>query len=291
MSLKTLSIGRVKVQHVPDFILWADPLRLFPEVAAEEWDKYRDRPYVDDMRYLDEKGLMRVTLGSYLLSSDGKTVLVDTGIGGKDRRPRMNAGPGDLISNLASEGVTPDDIDIVVFTHLHIDHVGWNLTSDEDKLRPTFGRARYLVLKNEWEYWMDEAQLAEHENAFLRDTVAPLQDFPNLELVDHEIAITRDLTYMPLPGHTPGHTGFVIASDGEYGYIGGDATIHPVQVSEPGWWIFPDVDPQTGIQSRRKLLEVVAASGADFIAGHHVEPGFGRVVRNGAGYDWHSTTS
>jgi glyoxylase-like metal-dependent hydrolase (beta-lactamase superfamily II) len=285
-ALNTLNIGRVKIQHIPDFILWADPKRLFPGVDPTKWDALRDLPYAGNLTYLDERGLMRVTLGSYLLSSEGRTILVDTGVGEKDMRPRFNGGPGSLIPNLRAAGISPEDVDIVVFTHLHIDHVGWNLTSASGTLLPTFPRARYLIVQEEWDYWMAESRLAEEENKYLRSSVEPLKNLPNLEMISHEMPVTRDITLLPLPGHTPGHTGYVIASDGEYGYIAGDATIHPIQVREPDWWIIPDVDRELGAQSRRSLFETVIERGAHYIAGHHIEPGFGRITRDGTGYDW-----
>src|SRR5690606_31011497 len=141
-----------------------------------------------------------------------------------------------LDQSMAAAGVSPEEIDIVLNTHLHVDHVGWNTVDDGDGgQRIFFPNAEFWVQRQEWDYWMTPEHLASEGSAHLRECVEPLRNSDRLKLVEAEQAITKDLTFVPAPGHTPGHVAIGIASAGERGVIVGDASHHPVQLEHPDW--------------------------------------------------------
>ena len=219
-------------------------------------------------------------INAFLLQSDGGTVLVDTGAG-----PLMGAGAGRLLANLGAAGVTPADIDTVLLTHLHADHAGGLL---DESGAPRFAKADVLVAAAELAYWRDDAARDAAPEArrgsfdMMRSKIAPygerLRGFTGT-------APLPGVTALPLPGHTPGHTGFAVAGGGETLVIWGDICHVPeVQCARPEVTIGFDVDPAQAIVSRRMMLE--RALNEDLlVTGMHLSfPGFSRIVRDGDGY-------
>ena len=141
--------------------------------------------------------------------------------------------PGLLLKDMADNGVRPDEVDMVVVTHLHRDHVGWNLVWDDDVFRPTFRNARYWIPRADWDTFAPRART--RALSYIRDQVLPLEGLGILELMDGEQPLTSELTALPTPGHTPGHTSVLIASDGEWGVVFGDAAHVPAQAQETHW--------------------------------------------------------
>ncbi len=132
------SVGNVEIAAISDGWLRFPVGNFFPSVPVEEWQPYS--------RQLDADGELAFNLGSFLLRSEGKTILVDTGLG--ERVPeKWDAEAGSLLKDMREKGLRPDEVDIVAITHLHIDHVGWNLIWDEGRCRPTFPNARYWIPK------------------------------------------------------------------------------------------------------------------------------------------------
>ncbi|HEY4668672.1 MAG TPA: MBL fold metallo-hydrolase [Tepidiformaceae bacterium] len=267
--MKTVTVGNVEITALLDTNLLMNPRMFFPDHAEEVMREYADS--------LDERQLLSVSITCYLLRSAGKTVLVDTGLGSR-RRPRFPVGR--LDESLAGAGVAPEEIDLIVHTHLHIDHVGWN-TVDEDGTGPRifFPRAQYFIQRAEWEYWMTAAQMEDPGNAHLVECVKPLEATGRISLLDSEQAIDENLTFIPTPGHTPGHVSIGIYSAGERAVIIGDASHHPMQLDHPDWSPGVDTDPKQSARSRESLFESAANDGRTWIAGHWPHPGFGRIRR------------
>src|SRR5262249_13576866 len=157
-----------------------------------------------------EEHKVRFNLGSYLIRTDGRTVLVDTGLG-----PKPADAPetpwGELLHDFEVNGVRPADVDMVVMTHLHRDHVGWNLMAEGDRFVPTFPRARYWMSAKDWESCRQpDVQPTRFPNA--PTCVWPLEQLGLIEFMKGEQSITRELTAVPTPGHTPGHMSILITS-------------------------------------------------------------------------------
>ncbi len=207
---------------------------------------------------------------------EGRTILVDTGLGPKPV-DAPEAPWGELMHDFEANGVRPADIDMVVMTHLHRDHVGWNLLMQGEKYTPTFPNARYWMSAIDWEACHRPDVRDRFPNA--PTCVWPLADLGLVEFMHGEHTLTRDLTALPTPGHTPGHMSILITSQGERALILGDAAHNPAQLQETDWVSRADMDPEVTRQTRRALVERLEREQIVVAAGHFPAPGFGKVLR------------
>jgi len=282
MAESKLSVGSVEVLALTDGEGdFPFPLsQLFPSVSAEAWTPFRQR-YPELFSGPDT---WRNHYGCYVLRSQGRTILVDTGIGSKATNPgmiNMLAGgvDGRLMAELQAAGVRPEDIDTVFFTHLHPDHVGWNLVQGGANPRATFPRARYVMHQADWEAFKRPEVQASFPFPFWEETLGPLETLGVLDLLAGEQALTSEITAISTPGHTPGHMSLAIVSAGQRALIMGDVAIHPAQVTEPSWSVLFDMDQALAARVRRQFLDRVEADSAMLVACHFPAPGFGRLVR------------
>ncbi|WP_095589153.1 MBL fold metallo-hydrolase [Actibacterium ureilyticum] len=227
-----------------------------------------------------DKGL-RIPVNGYLINTGDRLVLLDTGAASL-------FGPtlGSLAANLKAAGVAPADIDLVVLTHLHVDHVGGLLDGSGQAMFPN---AELVVAQTEWDFWHDDAMMAaagEGAAAFFqaaRNTTAPYAN--RLKLFDGEVDLGAGLSTMPLPGHTPGHTGYLLSSGDDALLFWGDV-IHltGLQFTHPEITIAFDTDPAMVKQTRARMLDMAAADGLSVTGAHLDFPGFGQVMRAGDAY-------
>lgn len=260
----TIQVGNVELAALSDGGFERPPQQFMPDVPVQAWEPYR-------AQHLDADGNIRLNLGCFLVRSGGRTVLVDTGIGGRGG----GFPPGRLMDELKAVGVAPEQIEQVVITHMHFDHIGWNTVDRNGRPEVTFPRARYVIQRREWEYWSGE----ESAKQTMETLCYPVERAGQLDLVDAEHRPTAELTMLSTPGHTPGHVSILIRSGGEGAVILGDVAHNPVQVTEPDWSIVADVDKDLGRQSRHALWERIAAEGLRVAAGHFRPDSFGRFVR------------
>jgi glyoxylase-like metal-dependent hydrolase (beta-lactamase superfamily II) len=268
------AFGAVRVLALRDAVVdYPWPLaELFPGVADDAWEQFRERfptafggPHV-----------WRSSYRCYLVRSEDRTVLVDTGMGPAGSPLSETLGlAGGLMGALEAAGTRPDDIDVVVLTHLHPDHVGGNLRGDA----LAFPRARYIVPQADWTHFHLPEVQAHFPFAFVEQTITPLERLGALELITGEHAVTGELTVIPTPGHTPGHSSLRIESGGVRALLIADALLHPAQVTEPDWISMFDVDPEQERRTRRALLDQLESERLVFSASHFPEPVFGRVDR------------
>lgn len=196
-----------------------------------------------------------------LLREGDTAVLVDTGVG-----PQPRTFLPDVETTLL-EQLDPEDVDIVVHTHLHVDHVGWT---------GVFPNARYVVHEDDWSYFMSEPSLAERPH--LREKVLPLAE--QFELVSGEAEIAPGVRVQPAPGHTPGH---LIVRAGGYAAVG-DLVAHELQVVDPEVVFVNDMDSDVAAATRRRIVAELAEEGTAVIAGHF--RGIGRFEPAGKGFRW-----
>jgi glyoxylase-like metal-dependent hydrolase (beta-lactamase superfamily II) len=202
-----------------------------------------------------------VPVNCALFRDGDTTVLVDTGAG---PRPRAFMPDGDA---RLLDLVSAEDVDLVVHTHLHVDHVGWT---------GAFPNARYVVHEDDWAYFMSDVSLAERPH--LRERVLPIAD--RFERVTGEAEIAPGLRVQPAPGHTPGH--MIVLADG-FAAIG-DLVAHELQVADPSVVFVNDMDSDVAAATRRRVIAELADEGAAVIAGHFY--GVGRFERAGKGFRW-----
>jgi len=262
-------VGEVEILQLSDGILEFDLCNFFPTIPEEQWTPHA--------AHLTSEHKVRFNLGSYLIRSSGRTILVDTGLG-----PRPADTPdvpwGQLLRSFADNGVRPDEVDMVVLTHLHRDHIGWNVVREGERYVPTFPSARYWLSRQDWDTsHQPDVQPQRYPNA---PTCAwPLEELGLIEFMQGEHSLTRELTAVPTPGHTPGHMSLLITSQGQRALVLGDAVHSPAQVEEPDWVSRADMDPELTRQTRRALLDRLEREQMLVAAGHFPSPGFGRIVR------------
>jgi glyoxylase-like metal-dependent hydrolase (beta-lactamase superfamily II) len=270
MPRNVLRIGNVEVVALIDATASAGCSMLFPQIPADDW-----KPFDEHLTHEHERTIP-ITISSFVVRSNGKTIVVDTGIGGK---PRRFFPTGRLPDALGEAGVRPGDVDVVIATHIHIDHVGWHTVAQGDGFVPLFPNATHVFNREEFEYFTSPDVANARDRDYVRDSVLPLIDVAKIDLVDGEHRVTDELTLLPTPGHTPAHVSIGIVSGGEAGVIIGDVCHHPAQMVECGWSPIFDMNPVLAAESREKLMQRIEDERMIAIAGHFAHPGFGRLVR------------
>lgn len=265
----TLRVGNVEILALIDTAATAPCSMLFPTVPKEAWD-----PYCQHLA--DDCVNLPLTIPTFIMRSEGKTLLIDSGIGAKDRPLFPN---GRLPEAMAEAGVRPEEIDVVFATHIHIDHVGWHTTAKDGGWAPTFPNATHVFARAEYEFFTAPEQASNPAFPWVQDCVIPLEGQVNVELVEGEHKLTGELVLMPTPGHTPAHASVAIMSGGESAVLIGDVCHHPAQMTETGWQPIFDMNPALASETREKLMQRIERDQLTVIAGHFAHPGFGRLVR------------
>ncbi|MGW6918391.1 MBL fold metallo-hydrolase [Kitasatospora sp. NPDC054939] len=239
--------------------------------------------------FADRQGVLRLDSHSFAVVVDGLRVVVDTGIGNAKTRtnPAWHNLDTDYLDRLTAAGFPPETVDLVVLTHLHTDHVGWNTRPDgAGGWTPTFPRARYLVSRTERAFWAGQ-DMDEPRRLMFRDSVLPVEDAGLLDPVNVPaggLSVTPGLTLLPTPGHTPGHLAVRLGSGGASALVTGDCIHHPVQLARPAVDSCVDIDPALARATRRALLASLAGTDTLLLGTHFPPPTAGRVVAEDGAY-------
>ncbi len=232
--------------------------------------------------------LFIITIQGFVLTSGGKTILVDTCVGDcKDRRrPQFHRQQWNWLGRLQAAGRRPEDIDIVVCTHLHTDHVGWNTRLVSGRWVPTFPRARYLFAKREWEFWWSERGRPGRERTgdYMVDSVLPVQEAGLADFVAMDHVLSEEVALLPAPGHTPGHVCVSIRSRGSEAVLLGDLLHTPLQCTHPQWSTRFCSDPEEASRRRRAFLERYADTATLVVPAHFPSPSAGHLKRAGGAF-------
>ncbi len=272
-----VAIGATTVTYLPDGEVHLVPSAFFPRSAPDGWAAYAP--------YLDADGRLPVSVGSFLIETGAHRVLVDLGLGAVDFDvPQLASFTGGaLLSSLAAEGLHPEDIDTVVFTHLHHDHVGWTSdvapAPDPARVRSptglTFARARHLVAEAEWRHWTGTAEMTGPDPEAVQKPLSAVVEF-----LDRGGLLVPGVRAVATPGHTPGHTSLLVtdpASDQRI-LILGDVMHTQAQISEPTWNFLFDADAEKGTRTRLALLEAYQDDRTIIAGGHFAGDVFGRFL-------------
>ena len=264
-----ITIGNVDVVAVLDMVPPPrDPWMMFPTTAEPDWHDHQNAL---------ECGQLQLYYLHFFLRSEGKTIMVDTGMGPGPHPERGNR-TGDLVNQLKLKGVNPEDIDVVAHTHLHGDHVGWNVDYTGEQPAATFPKARYLVPRLDWEHFTKPDVIGSAPQ--VTNSVVPLEGMGAMDLVDDEHTITGEVTMLTASGHTPGHMVIDITSNGERAMVVGDLLHSKVQVQRPDWTAGVDTDKEDSQRNRERILDRAEAENIVIAAGHfHPDDHIGRVVR------------
>lgn len=233
--------------------------------------------------FADTEGGLRLAVQAFLVRTPSLRIVVDTCMGNDKQR---SGGAGnmlatDMLERLTACGFGREEVDVVLCTHLHLDHVGWNTMREDGKWTPTFPHARYLVSRTEYDFAKGQGE--GDDPLIFADSVQPIVDAGLLDLVDGSHRICDEIALVPTPGHTRGHVSVTIESRGARALISGDIFHNPVQIAAPGWHSFNDADPGGATATRRAMLSSLADSATLLIGTHFPSPTAGYVTTAGEG--------
>ncbi len=239
-------------------------------------------------RFVTPEGELISSIHSLLIESRGRRIVVDTCLGNDKPRsvPAWNQRQGHFLDELREAGFPRARVDVVVCTHLHPDHVGWNTMLVDGRWQPTFPAARYLFTHADWD-WLDPRPPTPLGD-YAGDSVRPIVDAGLADLVAGGHQITDEVWLESTPGHSPGHVSVCIASAGEEAVITGDLMHHPCQLARPRWSSPFDFDRAQALATRLAFIERYADRPVLVFGSHFATPSAGRIVRDGDAWrlDW-----
>lgn len=232
-------------------------------------------------------GILHLKIRSWLLRLNGRVILIDTCVGAHKERPNWpdwhRRDGASWLAALAAEGLGPQDVDIVMCTHLHADHIGWNTQLVDGRWIPTFPNARYVCARTEYDHWVNVAADGGDRHGAIADSVLPVMEAGVMDLVDDGWELAPGLDLQTAPGHSPGHM-CVHANQGRGAAFVGDAIHSPVQLARPELSSAFCSDPDQARATRMSLLSDISESDRLLIPAHFPDPGWITVERDGAGY-------
>jgi glyoxylase-like metal-dependent hydrolase (beta-lactamase superfamily II) len=283
--MRVVRIGDFEVHRITEF---EGPF-IAPDVFFPDYDPrvLEANPDMGGPQFLDPaSGKLVFSFHCFVVKTGRHTILIDACLGNdKERptRPQFHRLRTPFLADLAQAGVTPEDIDYVMCTHLHWDHVGWNTRLDNGRWVPTFPNARYIMAKREFEHWQAVQRRGEdspHRLAF-EDSVLPVVRSGQSVLVDDDYAMEDGFWFESAPGHTPGNVVIHARSGSERSVFLGDVIHHQFQLMQPAWSTLACSDPALSNSTRTRLIESYADAGTRLLPGHFPAPTVGRIVRRG----------
>ncbi|MET0221553.1 MAG: MBL fold metallo-hydrolase [Tardiphaga sp.] len=269
-------VGQVRITQLIEGETVGGTRFILPQVGP---DDVRALPWLIP-HFANDEGRMRMSIHALLLETPTQRIVVDTCLG-NDKTGRSVAAWNHLhtpfLNNMTAAGFAPGDVDLVLCTHLHVDHVGWNTKLDDDRWVPTFANARYVFGQREYAYWHAHSDTPSHAAVFA-DSVAPIVEAGRADLVPSDARLTDEITLIATPGHSPGHMSVLIESQGESALLTGDVAHHPVQMAHLDWSSTADFDPVQAAATRRALFTRFADTRTLVIGGHF---GAGHIRRDG----------
>lgn len=279
----TWQVGAVKITRIVEMELPVtyNPDRPFLAEATPE--ALRRMPWLYP-NFVNDKDQMLVSIHALLVEAPGLRLVVDTCIG--NDRPRSLLGGNSLstpfLAHMAEAGWGRESVDVVVCTHLHVDHVGWNTMLENGAWVPTFPRAKYLFGKTELAHWTAEDDA--EQQTILSDSVKPILDAGLATLVEMDHRISPEIRLIPTTGHTPGHVSVMIESQGQSAVITGDMSHHPCQMAHPDWSPPFDSDSKASAATRARMFSEWADQPILVIGTHYAAPTAGHVKRDGEAF-------
>lgn len=287
--MTTLRIGaavaaRIEESYAPIF----DAAKFFPD-----WDPALAQEHggwLSPDHYDPASGNLKLSVHSWLLSVGGKRILIDACVGNhkpRPARPFWDRMESPYLANLEAAGARPEQIDMVMCTHLHADHVGWNTRLENGRWVPTFPNARYVFSQEDYQHYLGidrDPQKGPANHGSFRDSVLPVVEAGLAQMVSGAAALDENLSVEPAPGHTPGTIAIKFSSRGEKALFCGDILHHALQVYRPQWNSFVCADALKARASRRRALEH-CAGGALLMPVHFGAPFACRIEARGEGFE------
>ena len=237
--------------------------------------------------FMDSEGNLIMSIHALIIDTGEKRIIVDTCVGNDKKRniPSWSNLQTNFLKDLKEAGYPKESIDLVMCTHLHVDHVGWNTMLVNNEWIPTFSNARYLIAEKEWRYW-DANEDEDLYGPVIADSVRPIVDAEMVDFVDDHFRLCKGVSLIPTPGHTPGHVSVLITSKKKKALITGDFIHHPVQMTKTEWCSSADYDQAQGQITRETLLEKYVDRDILIIGTHFATPTAGYIKRLEEGGYW-----
>jgi glyoxylase-like metal-dependent hydrolase (beta-lactamase superfamily II) len=289
MPTEQWTIGEVTITKVIESEMWL-PVDYLGEILPKA-----SRAEIEAMRWLQPHHLRDGELGigiySFLIETPDRKVVVDTAVGNAKSRSveRWNMLDTAYLANFR-QAWEPDDVDAVVCTHMHVDHVGWNTHLIDGRWRPTFANATYYFVEREYRHWKRYADDNDMGNptldaaAVFNDSVRPVVDAGLARFVEPNATIAPGVSLIPSHGHTPGHVSVLVESRGESAVITGDLMHSPCQIGHPDWSSYYDADRDAAAVTRQAFLDRFADTKTIVIGTHFGSPSGGIVRRAGSAF-------
>ncbi|MGH3492396.1 MAG: MBL fold metallo-hydrolase [Sciscionella sp.] len=264
---QSISVGDIRLTFLPDGEAYFAPQGMFPGTTEDAWLRHSE--------WLNEQGRYVTTLGAFLVETGERKIVVDLGFGANSVEipDFASATGGRMLESLRGAGLAPEQVDTVVYTHMHSDHTGWTSAAGGGL---TFANAAHLIGSSaEFDYWRENPDAAFAPPA---DTVLdPVQG--RIETAGDGHAVAPGVTLRATPGHTPGHQSVVLSSGADRAIIMGDVMHCPAQLLEPDWSVLFDVDAALARSTRDGLLAELEGSDTVLGCSHFPDSVFGRVVQ------------
>jgi glyoxylase-like metal-dependent hydrolase (beta-lactamase superfamily II) len=275
-------IGNIEIWRILESVTpFMEPLDFFPDMGADGLELLRREV---PRQVCPDSGRMLLPIQGFLIKTPQHTILVDACVGNDKSNDWFPAwhqrSDGRFMAGLAAAGVGPADVDYVLCTHLHVDHVGWNTKLEDGRWVPTFGNARYLLPA------ADNTHFSAAPSAVYNESVLPVIEAGKAELVGPDHMLGDYVSLIPTPGHTPGHVSVRIADGGDEAIITGDAIHSTVQCLRPDWNFALDHDKPLAEASRRALLATAAETAPLVLGSHFPLPSLGRIITAGDAFRW-----
>jgi glyoxylase-like metal-dependent hydrolase (beta-lactamase superfamily II) len=282
-------IGDTEVRRVEESVRTSfSPEVLFPAFTREALAEHAAWLAPEFFDVAEDK--FRTSVHTFVVRTRRHTILIDTCGGNHKHRPylpRFHEAAHPWLERLKEAGVTPEEVDFVMCTHLHLDHVGWNTRKVDGRWLPTFPNAKYLFHRKELDRWNPghPSYTSSPLNAYVwEDSVAPVIAAGQAVAIDDGYTLDDVLTVEPAPGHTLGHVRIRLRDSGAEAIFSGDLMHVPLQVYYPHWHTCLDDAPEAGVTSRIALLETCVETNALLLPTHFAAPHCCRIAQGPKGF-------
>lgn len=278
---RDITLGDITIQQIVEQQgAFFDALTFFPTLTKELLEE--NRSWLAP-RYLDPTGKIVLCIQSYIVKTRNQTILIDTCVGNhkpRPARPFWNMMNSDRYEKgLAAAGLTPNDIDIIMCTHLHVDHVGWNTRLENGRWVPTFPKAKYIFADRELAHWTQRQKEDPASCPWVTDSVLPIVEAKREVVVKSDHMLNDVIQLIPTSGHTIDHYSVHVGKSGNDAVITGDMIHSPIQARYPEIGMLSDYNSKQAGESRRSLFGRFCDSSTLICTAHFPSPSTGRVKR------------
>jgi len=283
-------VGEVEITRVLEFEAGLfEPAVIHPDISSDIIARHRS--WLEPTLLDPSSGLIFFAFHSTIIKTANATILVDTCSGNDKERPhklRYHRKSWPYLANLGAAGFAPEEINYVLCTHLHADHVGWNTRLVGGRWVPTFPNARYLFARREWDHWRVSHLRARYTtDPYYEDSLLPIMEAGQAELVATDYAVNDSVWIEPWPGHTPGHICVMVRSQEASLVLSGDIMHTALQCAEPQLNSCFCIDAELARESRRRFLETFADTAVMVIPAHFPTPTAGWIRSHEGSYRFH----